>query len=53
MTKRLIGLVGAALLLSLQGTAAPALAADAVTVKVALTDISSAMGMGPGAKVTA
>jgi uncharacterized cupredoxin-like copper-binding protein len=47
MNNRLIGLIGAALLLSLQGIAAPALAADAITVKVALTDISSAMGMGP------
>jgi uncharacterized cupredoxin-like copper-binding protein len=47
MNNRLIGIVGAALLLSLQVIAAPALAADAITLKVALTDISSAMGMGP------
>ena len=47
MNNRLLGLVGAALLLSLQGIAAPVLAADVITVKVALADISSAMGMGP------
>jgi hypothetical protein len=46
MNNRLIGIVGAALLLSLQSITARA--ADAITVKVALTDISSAMGMGPG-----
>jgi hypothetical protein len=43
-----IGIV-AVLLLSLL-TAAPAPAADATTVKVALTDMSSAMGMGPAGR---
>jgi uncharacterized cupredoxin-like copper-binding protein len=46
MNHRLVGIVGAALLLSVQGVAVPAVAADAITLKVALTDISSAMGMG-------
>jgi uncharacterized cupredoxin-like copper-binding protein len=44
--KRHIGPV-AALMISLQTIALPVLAADVTTVKVALTDISSAMGMGP------
>ena len=42
--------VAAALLLSLQTIAVPALAADATIVKVALTDMSSAMGMGPAGR---
>ena len=47
MSNRLVGFVAAALLLSPHGIAAPALAADAPTLKVALIDMSSAMGMGP------
>jgi uncharacterized cupredoxin-like copper-binding protein len=39
-------IVGVALLVSLQALIAPARAADAITIKVALTDMSSAMGMG-------
>jgi uncharacterized cupredoxin-like copper-binding protein len=40
-------IVGAALLVSLQALITPARAADAITIKVALTDMSSAMGVGP------
>jgi hypothetical protein len=53
MNHRLAGIVGAALLLSVKGVAVPAVAADAITLKVALTDISSAWGWGRRAKVTA
>lgn len=45
--KRLILFIGALVLAVLQVPVAPAGAADAITVKVALTDMSSAMGMGP------
>ena len=44
---RLAQIVGAVLLMSLQFLVVPARAADAITIKVALTDMSSAMGMGP------
>lgn len=40
----------AAPLLSLLAAAVPALAADATTVKVALNDMSSVMGMGPAGR---
>jgi uncharacterized cupredoxin-like copper-binding protein len=46
---RNIGIV-AALLLSLSTAAVSAPAGDATTVKVALTDMSSAMGMGPAGR---
>jgi hypothetical protein len=46
---RTIGIV-AALLLLLPTAAAPAPPVDATTVKVALTDMSAAMGMGPAGR---
>ena len=47
MNNRLVVIVAGALLLALRVLATPALAADAIILKVALTDISSAMGTGP------